>query len=218
MASRYAASGGLDRTNVLELLRRRVRFAVVPNTTLIDISATDDNPTEAADIANAIADAFRNLREQENGKSVASLTAELEGRWEEEWTALGKRIQEQQEKLNQLRLELHLPENGAPDNDSDPGKARSFFQIESALDDLKRSRQDLSNNISQQHLVSKIPETTNVQVIDRAAAPTRPASPSRPLETGLFVSGSLFSAAGLALFTVRRKPAAKATGAPQSAG
>jgi len=67
---RYLDGGKLKTSETLSLLRARVQIRPVPNTTLLDIRVYSDNPREAADIANAIADAYRQWRFEEAQANV----------------------------------------------------------------------------------------------------------------------------------------------------
>jgi uncharacterized protein involved in exopolysaccharide biosynthesis len=59
---KYAGGETLDTLETIKLLQRRLNFHLINNTKLIEIAVTDENPVEAANIANAIAQAYRNYR------------------------------------------------------------------------------------------------------------------------------------------------------------
>jgi len=62
---RYAAGEKLTVARTLELLKERLLLRPVRNTTLIDISVYDELPSEAAELANAVADSYVELRQQQ---------------------------------------------------------------------------------------------------------------------------------------------------------
>src|ERR1043166_1592785 len=64
--NRYNAGNGLLRTSeCLGLLKSRIDFRVVRNTTIVEICAYSERPDEAAKLANAVADAYQRHRQQQ---------------------------------------------------------------------------------------------------------------------------------------------------------
>jgi uncharacterized protein involved in exopolysaccharide biosynthesis len=59
---RYLDGGSLKASESFALLRARLEVRQVPNTTLLDIRVCSENPREAADLANAIAEAYAKWR------------------------------------------------------------------------------------------------------------------------------------------------------------
>ncbi|HEX5218667.1 MAG TPA: protein kinase, partial [Verrucomicrobiae bacterium] len=62
---RYAKGEKLTNARTLELLKQRLLLRPVRSTTLIDISAFDELPSEAAELANAVADSYAEFRKQQ---------------------------------------------------------------------------------------------------------------------------------------------------------
>jgi uncharacterized protein involved in exopolysaccharide biosynthesis len=58
----YASGTNLRQEEAIGLLRKRIDLRPVRNTTLIEIRAFSQNPSEAAEIANALAESYRELR------------------------------------------------------------------------------------------------------------------------------------------------------------
>lgn len=70
-AEKYGGGKDLTTSDTVKLLRDRMRLSAVPNSSLVDIGATSDNPDEAARIANAVAEAYRDYRLDERAKLTA---------------------------------------------------------------------------------------------------------------------------------------------------
>lgn len=72
---RYLDGGRLKTQESLALLRGRLDVRQVPNTSLLEIRASSENPREAADLANAIAEAYAKWRLDEiHGEAKGSLS------------------------------------------------------------------------------------------------------------------------------------------------
>src|ERR1035438_5441586 len=63
---KYARGKTLTTSETVWLLKRRLNLHLVTNSRFLDISVTDGNPVEAAKIANAIAEAYRDFRINRN--------------------------------------------------------------------------------------------------------------------------------------------------------
>jgi bla regulator protein BlaR1 len=59
---RYKGSGKLSVAEVLTLLRNRLELRQIPNTAMFEIRVSDEDPAEAAALANAIASAYQRYR------------------------------------------------------------------------------------------------------------------------------------------------------------
>ena len=103
--TKWANSGEkLDSSEATAMLKRRLDLSAVPNTELIAIGVKDSNPQEAADLANAVANAYTEYR-MEASRTVAS----------NEITTLEKVYQMQaldiktnQDYVEHLRQNLHI--------------------------------------------------------------------------------------------------------------
>jgi polysaccharide biosynthesis transport protein len=88
----------------MEFLKGRISLATVRNTSLIEIRVSSENPTEARDIANAVAEAYKRYRRQLNSDMMTTGIKALEERWDEH----SKRVQEQQAEVDSLRTKLRI--------------------------------------------------------------------------------------------------------------
>jgi polysaccharide biosynthesis transport protein len=106
---KYAGGEVLQTSETMELLKKRMSLNTVRNTKLIEITVYSEDKDEAANIANAIAEAYQAYRlnlimsQSEGGIKV------LEDRFKDE----EQQIQAEQKKVDDLRKELGI-------NDSDP--------------------------------------------------------------------------------------------------
>jgi len=104
--------GGGERLKTWEtkgLLRSRLEFRPVRNTSLIEICVSSDKPEEAARIANAIAESYRALRQQRFAQSGREGIKALEARFE----AQEEKVRKAQQQLDKLRVEMSLSEASA---------------------------------------------------------------------------------------------------------
>ena len=88
------------------ILKNRIDLRPVRNTSLIEIRVFSDKPKEAADIANKVAEVYRQFRLDERKKlSMGGITA-LEERFNEQ----EEKVSKMQEDLDKLRKELNVPD------------------------------------------------------------------------------------------------------------
>jgi uncharacterized protein involved in exopolysaccharide biosynthesis len=102
----------LKTQETMELLKRQMELRPVRNTSIIEIRVYDEDPQEAAQIANAIARIYANyrLRRREDlaGEGVESLVARLK-----EQDAL---MAQAQSNVDRLRVELKIPNDASAEN------------------------------------------------------------------------------------------------------
>ncbi|MGA2029976.1 MAG: polysaccharide biosynthesis tyrosine autokinase, partial [Verrucomicrobiota bacterium] len=121
---KYAGGETLKTSETMELLKKRMTLDTVRNTKLIEITVYSEDKDEAARIANAIAEAYRNyrlnLRMQQSMGGIKVL--------QESFDQEEEQIDAEQEKVDQLRKELNI-------NDTDPNSIMSTPTI--TPDELK---------------------------------------------------------------------------------
>jgi len=103
---RYAGGEKLRNTEAVALLRQRIELRPIRNTNLLEIHAFSENPKEAADIANNVAEAYRNHR-LEQGRAIVQRGID----------AMNQSLKEQDDKVrnaqaevDKLRKELKIPD------------------------------------------------------------------------------------------------------------
>ncbi len=111
-ARKDANGRSLKTADTLGLLKKRLDLRPVPNTSFIEIGAKSDKPDEAAKIANAVAEAYREHRQEQRKQLSSGGIAALEDRWKQQEAS----VREAQSNVDRLREELKLPDtlvNGA---------------------------------------------------------------------------------------------------------
>src|SRR4051812_42162359 len=103
---KFANGEPLKTTETMALLKARMDLRPVRNTSLIEIRVFSDRPEEAAKLANAIANAYKNHRlEQRIQMSQGGIEA-LEDRWKKQ----EKDIENAHKKVTELRERLQIPD------------------------------------------------------------------------------------------------------------
>jgi beta-lactamase regulating signal transducer with metallopeptidase domain/uncharacterized protein involved in exopolysaccharide biosynthesis len=87
-------------------LRTRLSLRPLPSTSVIEIQVSDSEPAEAARIANAVAVAYRDHREEHRRNSLSSSIDTLETRFLDQ----SQKIQLAQQSVDKLRATLDIPE------------------------------------------------------------------------------------------------------------
>jgi len=95
----------LSIAETIALLRRHVDVRLVSNTALVDICATSEDPAEAALIANAVAEAYRDWRNGRGRRMMEAGIAELAKQREK----VNQQIKNSEDELERLRQELNIP-------------------------------------------------------------------------------------------------------------
>jgi beta-lactamase regulating signal transducer with metallopeptidase domain len=88
------------------LLKKHLNLVPVPSTSVIEIQASDSDPAEAANIANAVAAAYRDYRFEQRRKSFSSSLDVLESRFSD----YGQKVREAQRLVDKMRLEFNIPD------------------------------------------------------------------------------------------------------------
>jgi len=114
---RYAGSDvALPTSESLALLKRRLELRPVRNTSLIEIRVFGENPVDAAALANAIAETYREYRLEGHGQSTRSAIETLEKRFDEQ----EQKIHKAQKQVDDLRKSLGISGPDAAGNSPMP--------------------------------------------------------------------------------------------------
>ena len=98
----------LTTAETMALLKNKLDLRPVRNTSLLEIGVKSDKPEEAAKIANAVAEAYKDYRvEQRTQLSNGGIKA-LEERFAEQ----GQKVREAQKKVDDLRAKLASQSDG----------------------------------------------------------------------------------------------------------
>ena len=113
---RYTGGEKLRNTEAVALLRHRIELRPIRNTSLLEIHAFSEDPKEAADIANNVAEAYRNHR-LEQGRAIVQRGID----------AMNQSLKEQDDKVrnaqaevDRLRKELNIPDLDAKGDSPNP--------------------------------------------------------------------------------------------------
>ena len=193
---KYADGSRLKTSETLALLKSRLDLRPVRNTSLIEIRVFSDQPAEAAKLANAVADAFQEYR-QDQQRQLISGTAQAA---EEEIKQQASRVAALQGKVAQLREELNVP---SPEPLPDPrlAKYQPYWEAKRRAEVANRFLEELTLKNESARLESAAPKMPLVEIVDRAVPGVRPVRPNKPLNIFLGVAGGMFlaTAAGAAM-------------------
>jgi len=106
---KFAGGERLKTQEVLMLLRSRMDLRPVRNTSLIEIRIFSENAAEAANIANAIAEAYRDYRLGQRLQLSRGGIRVLEDRFDDQ----EKKVQEAQKEVDRLRIDLGVSDADA---------------------------------------------------------------------------------------------------------
>src|ERR1035438_2801592 len=147
----------------------------VRNTSLIAITVFSERADEAARLANAIAEAYREHRLEERARKMSASVRVLEQGYEEN-----------NAKIRNIRAEIaELSHQQSPQNTNTLDQARR------SLDDLERFGQAPFMKLATEKMDLNLPATSMVQIVDKAVPGVRPVRPNEPLNIfiGIVVGG-----------------------------
>jgi len=172
---KYANGERLKTSETMGLLKGRIDLRPVRNTSLIEIRVYSEQPAEAAQIANAIANAYRDYRLQERASKISASIRVLEEAYEQN----NAKIRKIQGETAGLSLEQSTPDT----NRLDEARRR--------IDDLQRFGQGLFTMLAAEKTDLSLPATSMVEIVDRAVPSARPVRPNKPLNIaiGVIVGG-----------------------------
>jgi len=121
-------------TETMEILKSRMGLRPVRNTSLIEIRIYGDKAKEAADLANAIAEAYRAHRLEQSFEMMSNGIAALR----KEWDGQEAKVYECQTNVDRLRQELQITESDPMNLAPTPTLSiESLRQLQSELNNLK---------------------------------------------------------------------------------
>jgi capsular exopolysaccharide synthesis family protein len=106
---KYANGETFKTSDTIEFLKHRISLTPVRNTTLIDITVYGEDPNEAANIANAVAEAYRDFRQEQHKQLTMGGIKAMQDDYDEE----ALKIQTMQANVDALRTNLNV-------SDTDP--------------------------------------------------------------------------------------------------
>jgi len=199
---RYGNGQKLDYGETIELLRHHLVLDAERNTKLVDIGFIDQDPVEAAQIANAIPDAYLSCRLEEHRQQMTGGIKILEDKYQIE----ENEIKNEEAQLEQLSKQFGLT-NSMPSDDVLKARYSVFYAAKKHLGDQMMFHELLETKIYSEMADMPIPRYTPVTLINPAVAPKDPIAPNRWYGVLLLVCGLVASFWGFySLFISDIKP------------
>jgi uncharacterized protein involved in exopolysaccharide biosynthesis len=197
---KYFAGQTLKTSETMELLKMRLQLAPVRNTSLISITVFSDDRIEAAQIANAIAEAYRDYCVQTH----AELAAKGIDAMQQEYQKQAVQIQQAQSDLDSLRQQFKIAGDATG---SQSPQEQPYWDEKRELSQLLEVQKTLSSKIEAVRLAAQMPPTVLVQIIDTAEPGRAPVKPNKTLNIliGALAGGFLGLLAGAAFALVAFK-------------
>ncbi|HYG22247.1 MAG TPA: hypothetical protein VEH04_05635 [Verrucomicrobiae bacterium] len=182
------SAAALSTNDAVALLRERTSLRPVRNSTIVEIEVSEENSAQAADVANAIAESYRrNLL-----KRVMQQLSEPIVQLEAQRTEVALNIHNAEVELQRLRLQEGSEEQLQ-------AQTQTLGEMREELADLDRKLANATEN-------SRVDNTMQAVILDRAAAGTRrlPSAKRQSLALGIVVGTVLGSIGGIAGILIRR--------------
>ena len=193
---KYNNGETLKTTETMEILKQRMGLVPVRNTKLISITVYSDDKEEAAQIANAIAESYKDYRV----KTAAALAATSLAKLQQQWRQNEKQIEQARTEVNSLHQQLKI---GSEISDNPSPQEQSYWDKKQYLDGLLETHKALYSKIKTEEIDAQIPKTSMVQVIDMAEPGKAPVKPNKTLNIAFgIVAGIILAsiAGGISVF------------------
>lgn len=187
---KYNGGKPLAFSNTLHLLKQRMEIRPIRNTRLVEIHFRSEDPKEAADVANAIASAYKNYRMEKWRQEAQTGIQALEEASRKDQKAIEAKLDE----LDKLRKQLNVPKPEPP-GELLKSNYPSYFKAKQEAQNMMDLHKLLQVKITSEKVDVQIPKSSLVQIVDLARPPKLPNGPNRYLGAALSVIG-LFMVAG----------------------
>ncbi|HSY18534.1 MAG TPA: hypothetical protein VK815_09385 [Candidatus Acidoferrales bacterium] len=188
---RYAIGRTLDTSETIKKLQQRLELRTVRNTKFLEILVTDESPDEAAKIANAIAQGYLDYRAENLKKTGVKGMETLQNQWNED----EQKIKAAQEKLEQLRKDLNVP-NPEPAENELQTQYQTYSEEKQKLGKMVELHKILALKIKAAKIDLNIPRSL-AWIIFPAVPPASPSGPNRLFGMTLLFCGMVMSAQGI---------------------
>jgi len=188
---KYFAGQTLKTSQTLEILKQRLLLMPVKNTKLIAITVYGDERIQAAQIANAIAESYRDYRLNSRAAMQAKGIIALE----QEYITQEEQIHAAQSDLDALRQQLKIPGDAVA---SQAPQEQPYWDKKRDLSQLLDLHKLVFSKIETEKLYAQMPQDTLVQITDIAEPGRAPVRPNKPLNIflGAVAGGFLGLVAG----------------------
>ena len=159
----------------MRLLKGKMILRPVRNTSLLEITVYSEDKDEAAKIANTIAEAYKDYRQNQLRRMTQGGVKALEEKYDE-----------QQMKIQKVQAQLAgLAREPSPQN------SNRWDNLKSELDHLQEFGRTLYLKIASEKVDLALPKTMMVEILDQAVPGRYPVRPNKPLNIflGLVLGG-----------------------------
>ena len=188
----------IETTETLKIIKSRLRLAPVRNTKLIAITFYSGDPNEAAQVANAIANAYRDYRINSRRELMTKGLEILQHQFQDE----EKAILVLQTNVEQLRQKFGIQDTGSTNHLSEQ---QAYWDEKGKLDQMIKLHHLLGVKLEAEKLDLSIPKPSMVLVIDLAEPPKSPVGPNRILGATMLAFGLISTVVGFFLLKSSRR-------------
>ncbi len=188
---KYFAGETLKSSETMKILKQRLKLETWHDTKLIAITIYSDDRNEAAQIADTIAEAYRDYRV----KAAAALAAPSLAKLQQDYQQNEKQIEQTRAALNLLPQPL---KTGSEISDNPSPQEQAYWDKKKHLDGLLETQDAIYAKITTIKLAIAIPIDPLVQITDTAEPGRAPVKPNKPLNIviGVVAGGFLGLMAG----------------------
>jgi uncharacterized protein involved in exopolysaccharide biosynthesis len=200
---KYNNGSPLKTTETMAILKGRLQLTPIHNTKLVSITVYSDDSKEAAQIANAIAESYRDYRVRLRTELMARGVATLQ----EQYQLEEKQIGQIQATLDSLRQQFKITDDGSH-NQSPLDKP--YWDEKNRMTSMQEDHKLLFEKIEAEKIAMQMPKPALVQVVDRAEPGHVPVKPNKTLNIvlgaflGILAASTLGAIAALIAFQIRK--------------
>jgi uncharacterized protein involved in exopolysaccharide biosynthesis len=200
-SQKYFNGKTVETQDGLAILKGRLSLVPVGGPAFIEITFYDDDPNEAARIANAVADSYRDYRVQQENAPMVQAMAVLGQKNAGETTA----IESQQVQLEALRKRFGIGTNDVKRSE----QSQPYWQKKSDFQRMLAAHQTTADELAADQAELAAPKPALVQIVDRAVPGHTPVRPNKTLYISFGALGGIFLGLvlGGAAVTVARRGA-----------
>lgn len=167
--------GKLTFDKALARLKAGLKLKPVTNTRLINISYTSNDPVEAAKIANAMVEAYRDYHLHTQRQLITNGLAAMQREYQDEET----QMEVLRTGAERIRLQLGIPRDDTNMPASPPPEQQPYWSERQKLDQLTEQHKLLGLKIDAARVDDMPPRYSVVEIVDPAVPPARPIGPNR---------------------------------------
>jgi uncharacterized protein involved in exopolysaccharide biosynthesis len=190
---KYNDGQKLDDAAVEAMLKRHLELRPVRNTRLVEIAVIDEDPAEAAALANSIAQMYRLFKDEQMrdllAHGVSSLKQQLQETEEKARIAKGE--------TEKLKADLEISDLTLGSNDS---AATPYFEAKRKFDNLRQTAALIETRLAEENSADSAPRPPTVEIVSLATVPICPFRPSRSMAVVIIVCGLLLITGGVFCF------------------